>query len=724
VFQQRDSSCTACSAIRDPRSATTVSHKADIPFPVLTTPICDGTEKLPKTGSITATTRTPGPPSQDFADGQGSAGPLVSKDRADVDPRALRYRPDVDGLRAVAVISVVLFHLSKRHLTGGFLGVDMFFVLSGYLITAIVWREMRQGRFSIIRFYDRRIRRIMPALLALLFFTTLASALLLLPSDLMGYSRSLLATLVFSANIYFLRDANYFSTAAEQKPLLHIWSLGIEEQFYVIFPLMLWLLARWWPARALTWIVVLTMGSLAACIGAAFVGAQVPAFFLLPTRAWELGVGAALALAPTHLSLRPMRAQWLAGAGALLILIGMVDPLDPYGYIPAAAPAVFGTALLLVSGQNNRPLMSRILEFRPLVFVGLISYSLYLWHWPIIVFGRYYLVRAFTLPEKAAAILLMTLCALASWRFVERPLRGTRVPIAQVRAIAGIAAVCLATVATGILSARGLPGRLGADAAVINQAVDTNYRCPVANYLPFGRSRACVMNLPSRNPQDADVILLGNSHAQMYEPVWESILAERGETGLLVSPSGCLPTVQANITRDCIDIAAKNLAAIGNIGRARAVIVGLNWWHGREELVDRSGRKVDNANDSAFETALDDLLDKLRRDGKQVVLIGPIAEPGWDIASVISRQLAFGHKLDRPTFLPASDFNRRFGPLIRHFATRNDIDFVRPDRVQCSATRCNFVLDGRSLFSDSNHIAAAELPRFRAMFEAALPSQL
>jgi peptidoglycan/LPS O-acetylase OafA/YrhL len=640
------------------------------------------------------------------------------------DSHAIRYRADIDGLRAVAVLSVVFFHLSREGLRGGYLGVDMFFVLSGYLITAIIWRELQEGRFSIARFYDRRLRRIMPALLLLLFVTTVASLILLLPSDLVGYSRSLLATLGFSANIYFWRDTDYFSPAAEQKPLLHIWSLGVEEQFYVFFPLILLMVARWWPRHTLSAIATLTIGSLAANIFAAFVGGSVPAFFLLPTRAWELGVGAALALLPGHVGPRRATAGLVASIGALLIAIGMIHPLDSYWYVPVAAPAVFGTALLVLAGQHDRPLINRMLELRPVVFVGLISYSLYLWHWPIIVFGQYYLVRSFTVPEMGGTLGLMAACAIGTWRFVEGPFRSKTMPIERVRLAAGFGALCLATAAAALLGARGLPSRLSAEASILNQAVDTNYRCPIPNYLAFGRSRACVMNLPSRNPTDADVVLLGNSHAQMYEPVWASILTERGQTGLLVPVNGCLPTMQANISSECIEIAKRNLSEIANLSRARTVIVGMNWLHGARDLVAPSGRTIDNADNRALVSAVDDLIDGLHHDGKHVVLIGPIAEPGWDIASILSRQMAFGHPRDRPDFLPASDFERRFGPLIRHFEARSDIDFARPDKVQCPADRCYYVLDGHTLFSDGNHIATAELPRFRTVFEAALPPKI
>ncbi len=637
------------------------------------------------------------------------------------DAHPIKYRADVDGLRAIAVLSVVLFHLAKGALPGGYLGVDMFFVLSGFLITAIIWREVQGHRFSVVRFYDRRIRRIMPALLLVLLVTTLVSAAVLLPADLIGYGRSLLATLAFAANIYFWRDTNYFSAAAEQKPLLHIWSLGVEEQFYVLFPLVLLFLARRCPRHALLAIGALSLGSLAANVFAVFMDGAVPAFFLLPTRAWELGAGAMMALLPTGAAPHRAAAGGIAWIGAALIGIGLFHPLDAYGLVPPAVPAVLGTALLLLSGQHGTPMVNRLLQFSPLVFVGLISYSLYLWHWPIIVLGRYFLVRNFTAAEMAAAVALMAVCAAASWRYVERPFRSRAMPIVRVRLAAGAGAGVLAAAAAALLAAQGMPDRLNPAAAAINQAVDTNYRCPLSDFLAFGHSRACIMNLPSRRPADADVVLLGNSHAQMYAPEWAAILRERGQTGLLVPANGCLPTVTVNINRGCIDTASTNLREISALPRAVTVIVGTNWSHGPDELVDAAGRTVDNDGDRALVEALDDLIDRLRGAGKHVVLIGPIAEPGWNIASVLSRQLAFGRPPDRATSLPAAEFAARFGASIHHFETRGDIGFARPDSVQCPKDLCYYLLDGRSLFADGSHIAAAELPRFRAVFAGALP---
>ncbi len=612
---------------------------------------------------------------------------------------------------------MVFFHLLRRGLPGGYLGVDMFFVLSGYLITAIIHREAQAQQFSLRRFYERRIRRIMPALLAVLAVTTLAAVALLLPSDLIGYARSLLATLVFGANFYFWRDTDYFAAAAAQKPLLHIWSLGVEEQFYIVFPLLLVALARSWPRGTLPVIVLLALLSFAANVLANLAGATLPAFFLLPTRAWELGAGAALAVLPAALAPQGRGARVAAWLGAALVLAGIFVPFEE-SIVPVALPVVAGTVLLVLSGERETPLPNRLLSRRSVVFIGLISYSLYLWHWPIIVLGQYYLVRPFTVPEVALALALMGACAVLSWRYVERPFRNKALSVRTVCLVAAVAAAALGAAAGALLRQQGLPARFSAAAAALNAAVGTNYRCPISDYLPFGRSRACLMNLPSREPRDAQVVLLGNSHAQMYAPLWAGILAQRGESGLLVPVNGCLPTLTVNISGACAATAAGNLAAVMALPRAHTVILGLNWVH--DDLVDAAGRAVDDRDSTTLLAGLDDLISRLHTAGRRVILIGPLAEPGWDVPSTLARQLAFGHVPDRPAFAPSAQFYARFGRALAHFEHRGDVTLVRPDLTQCQADRCYYVRDGRSLFSDSNHLAGAALPQFRAAFAAAL----
>jgi hypothetical protein len=266
----------------------------------------------------------------------------------------------------------------------------------------------------------------------------------------------------------------------------------------------------------------------------------------------------------------------------------------------------------------------------------------------------------------------------------------------------------------------GLPQRLNSEAATINQAVGTNFRCPVSDLLPFGASRACMLNLPSRDPADAELVLLGNSHAQMYAPVVQDVLSDRHIEGLLVPLNGCLPTVGANVNESCLLMARNNFEALGALKKLRTVIVASNWWLDVPVLVDERGESIDNGENRALVFAYDDLVEKLKARGQNVVLVGPIAEPGWDVPSEISRKLAFGRPELRPLGLPTSQFLQRFGSVHRHFEARQDMKFLRPDLVQCDVQSCRYLINGHSLFADSNHLAGTELWRFKEMFAAAI----
>lgn len=629
-----------------------------------------------------------------------------------------KYRRDVDGLRAIAILSVILFHIDRAWLPGGFLGVDVFFVLSGYLITGIIWNEALAGDFSIVRFYERRVRRIMPALLFVLIVTSGFALALLLPGDLENYAKSLVATLTFVANIYFYLDTNYFSTLAEYKPLLHMWSLGVEEQFYIFFPLLILLAVRFfrsWTAAVLMGIVLL---SLALNVGANMVGGQSPAFFLLPTRVWELGAGSFLAVWPRQ----PGRFASLAAfTGALLLIGGLIVPVYKlHALIPAAVPVVFGTALLVWSGQGGqRHGLTPLLGSAPMVRVGLISYSLYLWHWPVLVFSRYYLVRELTVPEVIVALLLMFVLASLSLRFVEAPFRSRYTPFRKLGWPALALVIALCAFAAVVLRADGFPQRLDAQVAQMNRAVGTNFRCPVSQMIVFGPSRACRLNLPSGRPEDAQVILLGNSHMQMYAPVWRNLLERHNTTGVLLPANGCLPTPGANIDPACFPIAAANLQSVLSVP-AKIVVIGFRWPAPGDTLYDAQGRPAPDRDLSVTITAVDDLVARLRAGGKRVILLGPIAEPGWDVASEGSRLLAFGWKGGKPFWRDAVAFRAAYAPLLTHYAADPSVIFVRPDQVQCGPRHCDFVRGGLSLFADSNHVSQQALPLFAQQFEAAL----
>jgi peptidoglycan/LPS O-acetylase OafA/YrhL len=634
------------------------------------------------------------------------------------------YRPDIDGLRAIAVLSVIAYHFAPGRLTGGYLGVDIFFVISGYLITQIIHRELLDGRFSLRGFYERRVRRILPALLVVLACCAVVAALILLPSDLVRFGKALLATLAFVPNIFAWQDAGYFSPHADQKPLLHTWSLGVEEQFYLLFPLMLLLLARYWPRATLAVVAAITAASLALHALLLEYTSGTFAFFMLPTRAWEIGVGALVALVPHRTGVpdaAPGTRTIIAAIGLALIGWSLFAPraVETAPILHAVA-AVAGTALLIRAGQNFPSPVSRLVGAAPLAWVGLISYSLYLWHWPVIVFSKYYLVRGLEPVEVAAALVFMFAAAALSWRFVERPFRRREFPAPRVFVSAAAGTGVLAAAGGALLLTGGLPGRLSPEAARMNEAVGTHFHCDMSDSIGFGAERVCGLNLPSRNPADARLVLLGSSHAQMYAPVWRDILVQRGEAGILVPMTGCLPTVIANFDAGCARLASAKLQVVSRLPNVRTVVLGMTWFHGDENLFDVSGRPLDNHDHAALIHALDDLIARLRSQGKHVVLIGPIAVPGWDLASEASRSLAYGRRVNRAEAEPRSEFERRYATVFAHFTGREDVAFARPDRAQCDDKACSYVIDGRSLFSDANHLAAAEVGRFHDIFMAEL----
>jgi peptidoglycan/LPS O-acetylase OafA/YrhL len=338
----------------------------------------------------------------------------------------MRYRGDIDGLRALAVVPVILFHAGFTAFSGGFVGVDVFFVISGYLITTLLLNDFQAGTFSLAYFYERRARRILPALFLVIFACLPFAWLWLLPQDMKSFSQSLIAVSLFASNIFFWRTSGYFDAATEFKPLIHTWSLSVEEQFYVIFPLILWLawkLGRRWLCW---WLAGLALISLA--LAQWLVGREPAfAFYMLPTRAWELLIGA---LAALYLVKYPSKkhAHWpdhvgsLSGLGLIIYAMLTFTKETPFPGLYALLPTV-GTALIIVFA-NPHTLVSKLLSTKPFIGVGLISYSAYLWHQPLFAFARQRSIEEpSTLLMASLAIIAFPL-AFLSWRFVERPFRN------------------------------------------------------------------------------------------------------------------------------------------------------------------------------------------------------------------------------------------------------------------------------------------------------------
>ncbi|MEI7732725.1 MAG: acyltransferase [Verrucomicrobiota bacterium] len=386
-----------------------------------------------------------------------------------------RYRPEVDGLRAIAVLAVVLFH-SGLGLPGGYIGVDVFFVISGYLITSLIINDLQQGKFTLANFWERRARRIIPALVTVVLATLIAGWFLLLPKDYVALGKSAACQSVFGANIHFWLTpvGGYFTAGtADEMPLLHTWSLAVEEQFYMIVPLTLAAIFRFPGLRTRRMLLaIFSTGILASFLVSVYGVAhhRSAAFYLLPTRAWELLLGSALAIFPSSWIIRHRltreSASYLGLAGILFACFFYTDTTPFPGL--AALPPCLGTALIVwsnnrLAGDSPPTSLGRFLATRAVVFVGLISYSLYLWHWPIFAFSKYYLAgEPCAFGYRIAMVALGLILAILSWRFIETPFRQKSV-CGNRKSIFRFAVTALAisfAFGTAIFSLKGLPSRL------------------------------------------------------------------------------------------------------------------------------------------------------------------------------------------------------------------------------------------------------------------------
>ena len=348
----------------------------------------------------------------------------------------LSYRADIDGLRAVAVIAVILFHIHVKLLPGGFLGVDIFFVISGYLITTIIHKELVGQRFSLLNFYQRRAKRILPAFLFMLAASTAVGAWLLMPDDFLNYLRSLRSSLFFGANLFFAKSSDYFDIASAEKPLLHIWSLSLEEQFYFVFPLLMWLVHKYLPKYTVHAVIAM----IAASLLSGLVPYEADAYYLPQVRAYELLIGSLAAVVPTSCktpgkSLNPT--AWLA-ASVMLVCLCLPDGFLPgKGYIERLV-ICSAAAWLIAAGNGSR--FNRLLAWKPIVAVGLISYPLYLWHWPVLALLRYvYMDNVLPLDMVLVSMAGVVLASWVSYRLIENPIRHSKK--LSGKAFAGVMAV-------------------------------------------------------------------------------------------------------------------------------------------------------------------------------------------------------------------------------------------------------------------------------------------
>jgi peptidoglycan/LPS O-acetylase OafA/YrhL len=454
-----------------------------------------------------------------------------------------RYRPDIDGLRAIAVTLVVIFHAFPAALPGGFIGVDVFFVISGFLITGIIARELDLCRFSLLGFYNRRVRRIFPALIVVLCAVLVLGWLWMLPAAYEKLSADVFASAAFAANIALLLQSGYFDVESTKKPLLHLWSLGIEEQFYLAWPLILMLAAR--LRLNLLWVAA-AIGLASFALDVALIGSYPVATFYLPfTRAFELLAGAGLACAWSRFSQTAMASNWRAATGIALIAVAAVI-LDPQRAFPGwwALLPVTGSALLLSAPAAWG--CRHMLSSPPMVWLGQISYPLYLWHWPLLVFFAIIKFEPLTLLERGLIVLLGVFLAWATYRFVERPFRfGRPRPVKALGLCAGMLMVAIAGAA--VYQGRGfdvrLPSEIRAMAEVHVQSGSWRiHQC----MLELGHDTSFADDCVDRNRRPL-IMLWGDSTAGALMPGLRKA-QESHDFGIAqFTLSSCIPALNADI---------------------------------------------------------------------------------------------------------------------------------------------------------------------------------
>jgi peptidoglycan/LPS O-acetylase OafA/YrhL len=444
----------------------------------------------------------------------------------------LPYRPDWDGIRALAILGVVFCH-AEVALAGGFIGVDVFFVLSGFLISKLIFKDMERGNFSIVAFWERRLRRILPALIVVTTSSLVAGYLVMAPDAYQGLGRSAIALVGMVSNFYFWWDTGYFSEEADYKPLLHTWSLGIEEQFYFLIVVGLVLLTRFGQLRkAAWWVGGLSLASLGISIwGASHESAA--AFFLLPGRAWELGTGSLLAMASPVLLPRLVRE--IMGFFGLGILLFCAVLYDGHTLFPgwAAIPPVFATCLLLWPNPKGSvsPLFQRFLSLPPLAFLGKISYPLYLWHWPHTAFLNYWSFDPPEFPSRIGVLLLGLALSILTYYFVEAPFRNRAfVPtpngLLRYATVAGLLVVCAGNIIVNEASKK-------LDQPLQQNLVHATTQ-RVERYLPNHSPGQTIDNMArfGDETETPEVLVWGDSHAMAVLPAIESLCQLNNTTAL------------------------------------------------------------------------------------------------------------------------------------------------------------------------------------------------
>lgn len=623
------------------------------------------------------------------------------------------YRPDIDGLRAVAVLLVLLFHL-QLGVPGGYIGVDVFFVISGFLITGIIKREIEQGEFSFAGFYARRARRILPALLAMMLVSSFAAIIILLPTDLERYAKSVVAALLSVSNFWFWSQGGYFGPVLEKAPMLHTWTLAVEEQFYILLPIVLVLLYRHAP-RWVGRLLLLTCGGTFAA-SAWFVSTRTPeVFYFSPFRAWELLLGSLLAFYPLPVVVSNVHRQLIAAVGLVLV----VAPAFLYtGNTvfpgPLAALPCIGAAVLIWIGTTGESAVGKLLKNPVMVFVGLISYSLYLWHWPVLVFAKHVADGSLKLEGRLGIGLISVLLATLSWRFVETPFRSkVRTTNRKSWYFFSLAMVLLVGVVIVVLFSHSLQDRYSPQVVTLDRAsVRDVVRPECIDYrVPLNAKTLCRIGAQG----EPTVLVLGDSYAHAILLGFDIAFKNLGVSAWFAAESGCAPLPGTRISyggRDnwrCREFNDKVVSLLADQRGLSQVVLVASWV---AYASDASGYRLrsGSAGDASesLKQGIEAFAMQLNANGTTRDLIVVTQVPGFDW-SVPQKMLLRELKGEPISPLTIQDWQKKSAisrAIFEQLKISRHISFlVDSSEWFCATGTCRYASDNnRPLYWDGGHI--------------------
>lgn len=629
----------------------------------------------------------------------------------------MKYRPEIDGLRALAVLPVIFFHAGFSFFSGGYVGVDVFFVISGYLITTIILTEKEAGRFSFLNFYERRARRILPALTFVILVSVFFAYYIMKPTDLIEFSQSLIAVSLFSSNILFWLKTGYFMTMAELKPLLHTWSLAIEEQYYILFPLFIIFTQRFKKRTVLALLSAIGLASLALAQWRA-VDHPGSTFYLLPTRLWEILIGSFVAyflfysswLRSKYLALPTWFYQTLSLVGLMLIVgsIGFFDDKTPFPSVYTLFPT-FGTALVILFAYDQT-YVKKILSTNVFVGIGLISYSAYLWHQPIFAFAR---LMSYKTPSNLQMFFLgifSLLLAYMTWKYIESPFRDknrfSRENIFRFSVFSLI--LIIGTGAVGYLN-KGFGNRMAQNKmsyAELDSITQPN----------FGLSKTCdyvSLNLleECQTSNDPEILVWGDSYAMHLVP---GILASQPSAKIIqMTKSVCGPVIDMAVitakypetwAKGCVEFNDNVIDWLKQNSSVRYVVLGSPFSHFLGQNTLLVNNEIVAANKATFESHLMMTLEVLSEIGVVPVVFDPPPTNGEDLGRCLTLNAIYGSKIDCRINLAKYEQDRK--DLLEILErVEQKYRLIRISDVLCHDDYCDTELDGVFIYRDSGHLS-------------------